>query len=86
MVQSDNGTITEDHAIRQLNSLLSAAMDKRKDMCAPMRLGTMMREAGLLEVESRMVQMPLNGWPTSKQMFRPDAQRFLPSSPPPPRC
>lgn len=43
-------------------------------MRAPMRLAAMMREAGLAEVESRMVQMPLNGWPTSKF---PEMQPFL---------
>jgi hypothetical protein len=40
-------------------------MEGRKDMRAPLHLESMMRTAGLLEIESRMIPLPLNGWPTS---------------------
>jgi len=65
-IQSDNGSIGDGHALRQLSDLYTGALEKTRDVRAPMKLGAMMREAGLVEVDSRMIQLPANGWPTSK--------------------
>jgi hypothetical protein len=70
-VQSDNGSLTDRHAIRQLSSTFIRAMEGRKDMRAPLHLESMMRTAGLLEIESRMIPLPLNGWPTCKKIPKP---------------
>ncbi|KAA8904481.1 S-adenosyl-L-methionine-dependent methyltransferase [Sphaerosporella brunnea] len=63
-IQSDNGTLTNDHALRQVSTYFSHAIGDVKDIRAPMRLGEMMRNAGLVGVATQMVQLPLNGWPT----------------------
>ncbi|KAF8241988.1 S-adenosyl-L-methionine-dependent methyltransferase, partial [Wilcoxina mikolae CBS 423.85] len=65
LVQSDNGTITDDHAIRKLTTRYTTAMEGKKDVRAPMRLESMMRGAGLVEIQSRMIQLPMNGWPST---------------------
>lgn len=65
-VQSDNGSMGDDHALRQLSGLYLRALDDTRDIRVPMKLGTMMREAGLVEVDSQMIQLPANGWPSSE--------------------
>lgn len=64
MIQSDNGTITEDNVLRQMSTNLFSAIEGTKDPRAPLRFDSMMREAGLVELGSRMIPLPLNGWPS----------------------
>jgi len=65
-IQSDNGSIGGGHALRQLSDLYARALEETRDIQIPMKLGTMMREAGLVEVDSQMIQLPVNGWPTGE--------------------
>lgn len=65
-IQSDNGTISDDHAIRRLGDQYVGVMEDKKDLRAPMHLEGMLVEAGMVEVGSRMIQLPVNGWSNSK--------------------
>lgn len=65
MIQSDNGSINEDHMLRKVSSDMFGAVEDTKDPRAPLRFGSMMEAAGLVELGSKMIPLPLNGWPTS---------------------
>lgn len=64
MIQSDNGTITEHSILRQMSTNFFSTIEDTKDPRAPLRFDSMMRGAGLVELGSRMIPLPLNGWPT----------------------
>lgn len=65
-VQSDNGSITDQHALRQWSSKYIRSLEDLKDLRVGPRLGTLLREAGLVEVDTRMIQLPLSAWPSGK--------------------
>jgi hypothetical protein len=69
-IQSDNGTLTDDHAIRQVSALFARAIGEKKDIRVPMRIGEMMRNAGLVSVSHNMIQVPLNDWPAGMYNHR----------------
>jgi hypothetical protein len=69
-IQSDNGTLTDDHAIRQVSTLFARAIGEKKDIRVPMRMGEMMRNAGLVSVSAHMIQVPLNDWPAGMYNHR----------------
>jgi hypothetical protein len=62
MIQSDNGMIDDNHILRQVSKNYFSSIEDTKDPRAPLKLDSMMREAGLVELGSRMVQLHLNGW------------------------
>ncbi|KAI1470837.1 S-adenosyl-L-methionine-dependent methyltransferase [Daldinia caldariorum] len=51
--QSDNGRLTDGHALRQWSDKYSRAMSQLKNVEAPRHLGHWMRQAGFTEVEER---------------------------------
>ncbi|KAF3906218.1 hypothetical protein ABW20_dc0101622 [Dactylellina cionopaga] len=61
-VQSDNGTLTEDHGLRRWSKTFLEVYEDKKDLRAPTRLQPLMEGAGFVEVQSRMIPLPLNGW------------------------
>jgi len=63
-VQSDNGSITDQNALRQWSSKYKAALDDLKDLSIGTRLGNLMTAAGLVEVDTKMMQLPLSAWPS----------------------
>ncbi|KAL2061827.1 hypothetical protein VTL71DRAFT_7205, partial [Oculimacula yallundae] len=65
--QSDNGSLTDAHALSQWSARYRESMEGLKDLRAPLRLADMMREAGFVDVESRMVQLPMCGWATDQR-------------------
>ena len=69
MCQSDNGSITEEHAIRQWSNHYMRAMEGLKDLRAPLRLQTMLAATGFVDIESKMVQLPLCGWSSGETTF-----------------
>lgn len=69
MCQSDNGSITTAHALQQWSDAYISALDGIKDPRAPMQLQNLFHAAGFLEVESRMIPLPLCGWPTGTALF-----------------
>jgi hypothetical protein len=62
MVQSDNGCITDGSALRKWSMDYINALDGQKDPRSPMQLQRMCREAGLINVEGRMIPLPLCDW------------------------
>jgi hypothetical protein len=65
-VQSDNGSITDQHALRQWSRTYRRALEDLKDLRVATRLEALMREAGLVDVDARMIQMPLSAWSSGK--------------------
>ncbi|RPB02032.1 S-adenosyl-L-methionine-dependent methyltransferase [Choiromyces venosus 120613-1] len=61
-VQSDNGTMTDEHALREASTKYLTAAESSKDLRAPLALDSLMRGAGMENVASKMIPMPLNGW------------------------
>lgn len=66
MCQSDNGSITDSHALRQWSKAYIDAIENIKDPRAPVRLESLFNAAGFVEVERQMIPLPLSGWSTGK--------------------
>ncbi|KAL2165857.1 hypothetical protein VTG60DRAFT_3706 [Thermothelomyces hinnuleus] len=62
--QSDNGTLTSNHALQVWSQSYMQSIQPLKDPRAPLRLQNWMAQAGFVEVESRVLTLPLSGWPT----------------------
>ena len=62
MCQSDNGSITDSHPLRQWSDNYIRSLEGIKDPRAPLRLHGLFSAAGLVEVEQRMIPLPLCGW------------------------
>ncbi|KAK4100864.1 S-adenosyl-L-methionine-dependent methyltransferase [Parathielavia hyrcaniae] len=62
--QSDNGTLTSNHALQVWSQSYMQSIQPAKDPRAPLRLQNWMTQAGFVEVESRLLTLPLSGWPT----------------------
>ncbi|KAK4166017.1 S-adenosyl-L-methionine-dependent methyltransferase [Cladorrhinum sp. PSN259] len=58
--QSDNGTLTENHALQVWSQSYMQSLQPYKDPRAPLRLQNLMTQAGFVEVESRLITLPLN--------------------------
>ncbi|KMP06584.1 hypothetical protein CIRG_06265 [Coccidioides immitis RMSCC 2394] len=61
-IQSDNGALTENHALRKWSSSYIKALEGVKDVRAGMKLTSLMTSAGLVDIESKMIPLPLSGW------------------------
>ena len=64
MCQSDNGSITESHALRQWSNKYIRSMDGTKDPRAPLQIQNMLTAAGFVNIECTMIPLPLCGWST----------------------
>ena len=62
MCQSDNGSITDSHPLRRWSRNYIRSLEGIKDPRAPQRLHTLVSTAGFVEIEHRMIPMPLCGW------------------------
>ncbi|KXX77354.1 Demethylmenaquinone methyltransferase, partial [Madurella mycetomatis] len=60
--QSDNGTLTSNHALQVWSQSYMQSLQPAKDPRAPLRLQSWMTQAGFVEVESRLLTLPLSGW------------------------
>ncbi|KAB5540467.1 S-adenosyl-L-methionine-dependent methyltransferase, partial [Coniochaeta sp. 2T2.1] len=60
--QSDNGTLTDNHALRVWSATYLQSMLPYKNPRAAMQLENLMRQAGFVEVEGRLLTLPLSGW------------------------
>lgn len=78
-IQSDNGSITEDHGLRQWSTKFMSALAGTKDLRIPLRLGQMITNAGLVGLQARMIPLPLCGWSNGTKT-RPPFYRFRGSS------
>ena len=66
MCQSDNGSITQSHPLHEWSTAYISALDEIKNPRAPMQLQTLFHAAGFVEVESKMIPLPLSGWSTGE--------------------
>lgn len=64
--QSDNGTIRNDHAIRRWSNNYMRSLEDLKDPRAVTRMQPMFAAAGLVDIESRMIPLPLYPWSSGK--------------------
>lgn len=69
MCQSDNGSITESHAIRQWSNNYIRSIDGIKDPRIPLQLHNLCTAAGFVNVESKMIPLPLCAWSTGMKTF-----------------
>ncbi|KAF8420677.1 S-adenosyl-L-methionine-dependent methyltransferase [Tirmania nivea] len=61
-VQSDNGSLTENHALRRWSNMYLEANEQSRDLRAPLRFRTLFDQAGFVDVETRMIPVHLSGW------------------------
>lgn len=69
MSQSDNGSITETHPLRQWSNRYMQSLEGLKSLRMPLRMEEMFRAADLIDVEVRMIPLPLCGWPSGVSSF-----------------
>ncbi|KAH7375861.1 S-adenosyl-L-methionine-dependent methyltransferase [Plectosphaerella cucumerina] len=63
--QSDNGTLTDDHALRRWSKGYLESIQTLKNPRAPLRMARWMREAGfIVNEEPRPIPLPTCGWST----------------------
>jgi hypothetical protein len=65
-VQSDNGSITDEHALRRWSTQYLRALEDRKDLRIGSKLRNLMIEAGFVEVDAKMIPLPLSAWSTGR--------------------
>lgn len=65
-VQSDNGSITEKHALREWSTRYMGSFEPSKDLRVGTRLRNLLLAEGLTEVDARMIPLPLSAWSTGK--------------------
>lgn len=63
-VQSDNGSITDQHALRRWSTQFMRALEDRKELRIGSRLKGLLESGGLVEVDARMIPLPLSAWPS----------------------
>ncbi|TVY82294.1 Secondary metabolism regulator laeA, partial [Lachnellula suecica] len=84
-VQSDNGSLSDDHALRQWSTRYMESLEGLKDLRVPLRLPNMMRDAGFVDVEHRMIPLHTCAWSNDQReneigaAFREVVHRFLSS-------
>ena len=69
---SDDGSLTEDHAIKKwVTTLCRAALEKNKrDACPGPKLKGWMKDAGYVNVEEQIFRIPIRPWPANKDFKR----------------
>jgi hypothetical protein len=75
-VQSDNGSITDEHALRKWSTQYLRSLEDRKDLRIGSKLRTLFTEAGFVEVDTKMIPLPLSPWSTGWSF------KFIPSGRP----
>ncbi|EYE97607.1 class I SAM-dependent methyltransferase [Aspergillus ruber CBS 135680] len=67
-VQSDNGSITEEHGLRQWSARFMRSLEDTKDLRVGTRLKALMMGAGLVDIDVRMIPLPLSAWSGDPRM------------------
>ncbi|OLN95530.1 Demethylmenaquinone methyltransferase 3 [Colletotrichum chlorophyti] len=60
--QSDNGTLTQNHALPRWSRLYLDSVQPYKDPRAPLQMQAWMQSAGFDSVETQMIPLPMCGW------------------------
>ncbi|KAK2775225.1 UMTA methyltransferase [Colletotrichum kahawae] len=66
--QSDNGTLTQNHALRRWSRRYLDSMQPYKDPRAPLQMQSWMQSAGFDSVETQMIPLPTCGWSNGTQL------------------
>ena len=66
IAQSDNGSLTEAHALVQWSRKYVSALEAIKDPKAGQRLQALFSAAGFSDIGARMIPLPLCGWSNGK--------------------
>jgi hypothetical protein len=69
IIQSDSGRLTDDHALQQWGQAYRGAMERDRDPRIGRSLVDKMRSAGLHDVHSRTIHVPIGDWPTGERGF-----------------
>ncbi|EQB43601.1 hypothetical protein CGLO_17728 [Colletotrichum gloeosporioides Cg-14] len=83
--QSDNGTLTQNHALRRWSRRYLDSMQPYKDPRAPLQMQSWMQSAGFDSVETQMIPLPTCGWSNDPRQHqiglanRENVRRFLSS-------
>ncbi|KAJ5172805.1 hypothetical protein N7492_005398 [Penicillium capsulatum] len=67
-VQSDNGSITDDHALRKWSKQYLRSLEDRKELRIGSTLRNLFTSAGLKEVDTKMIPLPLSAWSPDPRM------------------
>ncbi|GIJ98582.1 hypothetical protein Aspvir_000700 [Aspergillus viridinutans] len=65
-VQSDNGSITEEHALRRWSTQFLRSYEGTKDVRVGTRLNNLLRDRGFEDIDARMIPLPLSAWSTGE--------------------
>lgn len=60
--QSDSGSLTASHGLRQWSDKYIQSLQSLKDPRAAMQLHSLLSAAGFVDVEVRMIQLPTCAW------------------------
>lgn len=80
MCQSDNGSLTDASALRQWSTKYICALDVTKNPRIPLQLQNMCNAAGLVNVEFRMIPIPLCGWSDGEHPYNLAQARLSPNT------
>ncbi|KAF6837504.1 UMTA methyltransferase [Colletotrichum musicola] len=83
--QSDNGTLTQNNALRRWSRRYLDSVQPYKDPRAPLQLQSWMQSAGFDSVETQMIPLPTCGWSSGTESSRSRMQRFGADERPDPR-
>ncbi|OOF99665.1 hypothetical protein ASPCADRAFT_1335 [Aspergillus carbonarius ITEM 5010] len=84
-VQSDNGSLTERHALRRWSTQFMRSIGDVKDLRVGTRLRDLLLAAGMEDVESQMIPLPLSAWSSEVKIRdigaanRESARKLLPA-------
>lgn len=67
--QSDNGSLTDEHALRRWSTQYMRALEDRKELRIGTRLRNLFTSAGLVEVDIKMIPLPLSAWSTGQSLL-----------------
>lgn len=70
MCQSDNGSITDNHALRQWSNKYMRSIEEVKDPRAALQLQALLTSAGFTEIQTNMVPLPTCAWGTDARQRR----------------
>lgn len=64
--QSDNGSLTDEHALRQWSLKYNQGLGNLKDVRVGVRLRELLSAAGLVEIETKMIPLHLSAWSSGR--------------------
>lgn len=72
--QSDNGSFTDQNALRQWSTRFMGSFGDSRDLRIGTRLKSLLAAEGLVEVDTRMIPLPLSAWAAGKSAQIPPAR------------